>query len=383
MKKVLYILTLVYLCACSDDFEQVSKLNQEKSDEVCKTYKISQTEATEIANLYFSKTATRSFAPLKMDYIVDRTMTRSGAPRIDTLAYILNRGFQDGFVIVSSDNRVYPILATSEVGNFSYEKGDIVDMEFISRLGTYLEENKDNEAQTVTVEDIESCYVASPKVTYSWDQYSPWDKYVIREHPGSPVGCVAVATGTVMTHCKTDKFNYHGVDFYPKRIREGLASVSTRIIGGYETVDTVKYTFEQAIDYAAKMLYFIGKDVNMSYSPIGSSASSYDARLLLVNQGYDVKGNFKTYNEMDAVRNLLKKSMVYMKGYDTAGKGGHAWVIDGCRFCVDIQTKDTVNIAVHCDWGWGGSNNGYYSGKVFAVSSYNFGSTSSFAIGIK
>lgn len=393
MRKFLFLATLLCFCACSKEFEPDYVQNEEINNEFGTTHKISKSEALKIANLYFDQTQTRSVSPLTMEYIVNNTVTRAGSSNADTLAYILNRGADDGFVIVSSDNRVYPILAHSDEGTFEYTKGDIIDVQFISRLDAYLEENKNSSAKTVTAEDLLGCVYTYPVLSASWNQRSPWDKYVIREHPGCPAGCVAVAAGMVMTHCKVSHV-YHGITFEFARIAQGLKPhsdpdiVVTRIINGETQPDKPEkvepYPFEVALDYAAQLLYWIGKDVNMNYTPTSSWATGISLYYLLKNQGYQLKSNdYLAYNVREAVRHLSTNNLILMTGYDTAGRGGHAWVGDGCSYCVDKLTNDTINAQIHCDWGWGGKSNGYYSGEVFSASSYNFGKVTYLAVGIE
>lgn len=274
MKKLLFITALICLCACSKDFDQVPERIGEMNSESCETHKIDKAKALEIASLYFNQTKTRSVASLKMEYIIDNTMTRSNSSDTDTLAYILNRGTEDGFVIVSSDNRVYPILAHSETGTFEYETGDIVDVQFISRLSAYFEENKNSAPKNVIAEDLLSCATSYPALTTSWSQGSPWDKYVIQEHPGCPAGCAAVAAGMIMSHCKFSHV-YHGITFEFARIIAGLDtreypwSPTSRIVGGPDGMtprpEVEPYSRDVALDYAARLLYWIGKDINMNY----------------------------------------------------------------------------------------------------------------------
>lgn len=388
-------MALACLCACSNEIDQeFGQTGQSENIQSLENHKIDKSEAIEIANLYFSRGKTRtSTVPLMMEYIVDHATTRSGMPGSDTLAYVLNRGADNGFVMVSSDDRVYPILAHSQTGTFKYEKGDMVE-EFVSRIGAYLEENEGNETHTMTSEELDACYAGFTVLTASWDQGSPWNKYVVREHPGCPAGCVAVATGMVMAHCKYS-LNYHNIDFQFARIVAGLkksengsmiAAPSTRIVGGgdYPILTPVPYSYNVAINYAGQLLYWIGKDVNMSYAPGGSGAATTAGYNLLKKEGYVLSNpGLVTYNIQAAIKLLTTKNLLYMRGSDTAGRGGHAWVADACTYCVNPFTNDTTIADLHIDWGWGGSNNGYYSGKVFAAGTYKFGSMQQFGIRIQ
>lgn len=391
MKKLPVILILGFCYACSGISDQ--EFNPENGmvdTPTCESYKINGSKAVEIASLYFDRTPTRSNAPLEMGYIVDHSRTRSGAPGNDTIAYILNRGDYEGFVVVSSDNRVYPILAHSQTGTFKYKKGDPVETEFISRLGAYLKSHQDRESRIVIADDLDACVTSYPALTASWHQRAPWDKYVIQEHPGCPVGCVALATGMIMSHCKLSHV-YHGINFELARITAGLKTnyypweePLTRIVGGNTSgnnkprPEVEPYSYDVAIDYAAKLLYWIGKDVHTSYSNGESSAMSLDAFRLLKKEGYDLKQiTLTAYNVHDAIKYLVSNNLLYMRG------SGHAWVADACSYCVDYANNDTIAAEIHCDWGWGGNCNGYYSGEVFYPDGHKYTDMTYFAVGIE
>ena len=47
---------------------------------------------------------------------------------------------------------------------------------------------------------------------------------------------------------------------------------------------------------------------------------------------------------------------------------GHAWVIDGYKKRKYVSSSGHVDkrqYLVHCNWGWGGCNNGYFSSGIF------------------
>lgn len=138
-------------------------------------------------------------------------LTRGSANLSDTLAYVVNYPKNGGFVIVASSNRVYPVLAFSDDGNFSFEN-EISKTNFIENIGAYLEEADEEASYVVSENDFDGCYVVAPTVKTSLSQRSPWNKFVIEEHPGCPVGCVAVAAAQVMSHSKRT-LSYHGVSY--------------------------------------------------------------------------------------------------------------------------------------------------------------------------
>ncbi len=57
-----------------------------------------------------------------------------------------------------------------------------------------------------------------------------------------------------------------------------------------------------------------------------------------------------------------------MCGYTKNGykKEGHTWVLDGQIFYKDKKHPDKKQMDLyHCNWGWGGYNDGYYLRFIF------------------
>lgn len=64
----------------------------------------------------------------------------------------------------------------------------------------------------------------------------------------------------------------------------------------------------------------------------------------------------------------------------------HAWTVDGCSFCwkdIDNHKKGVDNLFVHCNWGWGGTGNGYFYGPIFSPKNYQFWDLHYFSVGNK
>lgn len=356
-------------------------------------HKITESDALDIADKIFEKT--RSVSDYTVEYVLNEGNITRSAYVPDTLAYIINFGNDNGFAVVASDNRVFPLLAYSDSGHFKYEKSydDPVYANFISLLGDYMATIDENDTAVVVPDNyLSMCVVKYPQLkTYNWDQWSPYNKYVVQEYPDCPVGCVAVATGQIMVNCAND-LNYHDFAFNFRAIREALGSEASKpdftndddIVSDYPIIwgDTVKYSYDTAIDYVAKLLYWIGKDVGMSYKPTGSGADSNDARELLINLGYTVNESFTNFSPEDMLKRLEEKCLLYTRGTVVNNIVGHAWIIDGYSFCwKDVSEKtDKINICLHCDWGWNGYCNGYYSGEVFETADYSFGQMKYFSV---
>ena len=389
MKSKFYLILPALIClSCSDTIDETVN---EQNKKALSPYHISESQAFDVAESFWArkhKSRSLSTSP-EVEYVIkNSTLSRSYNELSDTLAYIFTYPENQGFTIVASDNRVNPILAYSEYGQFSFTNEAVVE-NFIDNIGDYMLD-KIADGHSDTPDNMESCVVISPYIQESIDQKYPYNKYVAKEHPNCPAGCVAVATANIMIQ-SLNSMTYHNSHFEFAAIRDAYAEANDpsipknakrRVVGGpipkYPAANTsIKYTYEEAIDSVAKMLYWIGKDLDMSYSPGSSSAFSSDALNLLKQLSLDVKhSSLVTYNIKAICSYINNDYIAYMRGRD--GSVGHAWVCDGCSFCV--AGDRTFNEYIHCDWGWGGISNGFYNGDVFAASSYNFTGMTYFAV---
>lgn len=380
------MILVIMLSGCSSDLDDliVPGSKTETTTSGIRS-KVSKTDAIAIAEKVLKKDRTRSgiLNIPKFEYVMGGINTRSTSTS-DTLAYILNYPDNGGFVIVSTDRRVYPVLAFAHEGQFTLDNEN-ARVNFIDRIGTYIEETPEDTLYDVGDSDFKTCYDIHPIVGYSLDQRAPWDKYVIQEHPGCPVGCVAVATALVMSYSKS-QISYHNSLYYLKSIITAInkgpdstpANLPKRIEGG---IYNPTYTYEQAVDSMARLLYWIGKDVDMSYGSKGSGAKSEDAYELCKSLSYSIpSGYVTTFDIKKVAQYIIDNHIIYIGGNDINGGGGHAWVIDGCYCCLNEDRTEIVDPYIHCDWGTGGYCNGYYSGAVFAMDKYNFKPTEYFAV---
>lgn len=79
----------------------------------------------------------------------------------------------------------------------------------------------------------------------------------------------------------------------------------------------------------------------------------------------------KKYDETSIINAIRLGTPVYARGNSGKKKslfvrikytGGHAWIYDGCITATKNGKRQNL---IHCNWGWGGSRNGYYLSNVF------------------
>ena len=137
----------------------------------------------------------------------------------------------------------------------------------------------------------------------------------------------------------------------------------------------------------AKLLYVIGGQVcnwdNTEFGP-SPSANIYKCRNSisgLMDSPAEVRG----YNYTEIINLLNSGKPVYTDGSDSEKQKGHAWVIDGYKSYnekiyereyngiivgeyIDTLLSDTTYYLVHCNYGWTGMCDGYYTSGVFDIS---------------
>jgi len=294
--------------------------------------------------------------------------------------YIIN--MNQGFVIISADDRIEPILGYSTEGNFNAE--DIPDnlRAFLNGYSTqikeYLHDAPDcpNEASAKWASLMREDYtqnatkgaVIGPLLETTWDQNSPYNAMCpVDTGPGGHVyaGCVATAMAQVMRY-----WEYPSTGAGNKSYLCNFYSSSEGEYGDYGTLSayfgysTYNYANMPAsistssptsqISEIAKLIYHCGVSVEMMYGADGSGASVSDAPYALQHY-FKYSSNYGTLNPQYKSKNsytgnwisLLKSELDQWRPviYRGQGTGGHAFVCDG---------YDDQNY-FHFNWGWSGS----------------------------
>lgn len=278
--------------------------------------------------------------------------------------YVFDFDGQQGYVIISGDDRTYEVLGYTDNGHYDY---DALPENMQACLDSYAKaiESLDDAPSVVTQQpqmqrmvpyDSEPIVVA-PLMKSTWNQGTPYNNQCpIVEGSRCPSGCVATATAQVMyyykwpseitipipAHSWTYNDQTYDLDELPpmtiewSRMRNSYSSSATS--------EKVMSTF---------MLY-VAQSIKMGFTPKGSGASFGSTRDALRKfYDYDVyylhRSNYSIQAWEDIFKEQLAKARpVLIEGYTTSG--GHAFVCDG------INAQGLF----HINWGWGGGNDGYF-----------------------
>lgn len=335
------------------------------------------------------------------------TLRTSGASTSTTLQtaantgyyYVFNVGDNNGFVIVSGDDRTNPILGYSDEGHFDAAK---VPANMQGMLDSYNAQLK----ALATMNDVEAATrLAAPRrtttvntrnsiapiITTKWDQATPyWNQCPQfmnsdNEEDGYELaytGCVATAMAQIMKYYNwpaqcTQTIPSYQVTYYDTNVGEygqfytdplePMAFDWAHMKDSYTGAEDEVYT-----DAVSWLMLYVGCAAHMQYGMSASGTSDpyipkafqnyfdYDAELVY-RSDYDQP----TWEEMIYQELVAGRPMVY-NGRAGSG-GGHSFVCDGYEY----------GDYYHINWGWGGMGNGYFVLSVMNPQESGIGGSSS------
>lgn len=291
--------------------------------------------------------------------------------------YVFPNANSKGFTIVSGDDRLPEIVGYSSQG--SYDENNLPEG-FISFMKAYQNlYNKVNLGDAEALKNLaeikawrnkknasaETSSAVSPLLgNIEWDQTSPYNNMCPRYDSVhvAATGCVATAMAQVMAYYK-----------YPKQLKADIPGYVNRWNGIPMEIPTItreegvydwdnmlpKYNKEanatqQQKDAVAKLMYHCGAAVQMNYGP--ESAASVSATKLAKYFGYDAdlmmdlnRSTFTLDKWMQIIDTELAAGRPVLYS-GQASDGGHQFICDG---------KDGEGL-YHINWGWSGSQNGYF-----------------------
>lgn len=287
--------------------------------------------------------------------------------------YIFNL-HQQGFVIVSADNRSVPILGYSMNGSFDDNRCPD-NMKawlegYATEISAGIEANAPDNPERLeewksllsSREDIPQPKADSYLIESTWEQGSGYNQYCpVMNGSHVVVGCVATAMAQIIRY-----YGYPSRGFGKKSYLHtayGILSVD------FDTTD-FDYTLmpnrirrsssAAQIDMVSRLCYYCGVVVKMEYQHAGHTTGSGSHNYLvpegLMHFGYTDAEYYSRSDVNDDVkwRQMIINEIDNRRPIEYAGsspEGGHAFVLDGYN----------NSNQYHFNWGWGGYADGFYS----------------------
>ena len=333
---------------------------------ICLVFAFSVNAGTVTQNEALAKAS--QFMPGKVFSIIQTPASKSNekAPGI-TPYYVFNAQGNAGFVIVSGDDRAKPILGYSETGAID---GNNLPENVAWWLNYYAEAIAALQDSGIEPESIVRSEATrkeiKPLIKTKWNQSAPyWDQCVFGGNQ-CVTGCVATATAQVMNYYQYPS-SAPAIDAYTCDYSIPALSGATLSWKNMCNSYTGSETSAQKKAVATLMRY-CGQSILMDYGTGSSGAVTSYVPLALIKyfkynksthaiyrDGYDANGwESAIYEELEANNPVI---------YAGFGKnsGGHTFVTDGY--------KDGL---FHVNWGWGGSNDGYFALTVMDAYGPNY-----------
>lgn len=303
--------------------------------------------------------------------------------------YVFNNQIGEGFILVSADNIAHPILGYSEENKFrtdielapninAWFTGISKEISTAVAAGVTQSEAIAEEWNNLiegTPQPKRSTRAVSPLIHTKWDQDSPYNNLC----PGSGynkavTGCVATAMAQVMKFWNYPTTGNGSHSYVCNNSGYGNYGTLSADFGNttydWSNMPNTLSTYSPSTqkNAVATLMYHCGVAVEMKYGTISSGGSGaftinfggqieYSAEDALVDffkYATSVFGRQKSrYTDSSWKKKLMEelnagRPMVY-SGDDN--ESGHCFVCDG-------YNNDTL---FHFNWGWSGSNDGYYA----------------------
>ena len=296
------------------------------------------------------------------------------APKQLTLAskvsglYVFNVEDNGGYIIVSNDDRTYPILGFSETGNFNKDEMPNNMKAWLQGYAdeiTWLQQQHGSVAPPKTDKvGTHSTAAVAPLVTSKWNQDAPYNNLcpTYSSWSGSgkcATGCVATAMAQVMYYHKWPAKSTKAIPGYTCTDYT-LSSLPITTFDWANMKDSYSgsYTTIQG-NAVAKLMQYCGYSVKMDYGP-SSGAYTEDVAIAL-REYFDYNRNttrfvsrssFTYANWTDMIYHEVSHNRPVCYGGLSSG-GGHEFVCDGYKF-------ESNTDFFHINWGWGGMSDNYF-----------------------
>jgi len=284
------------------------------------------------------------------------------------LYYIFNV-LPQGFIMISADNNLVPVIAYSfespyvEGKNPVQEKFTNLQVKLAFDNITEDNANKKKWTELQSIKYNTKNKEVSPLCSTKWDQGTHYNFMcpIDSNGPGyrAYAGCVATAMGQVMKRWNYPENGHSGYAYqhiWPMYYYNyGVIEANFAATNYNWSNMPNQINSSNKIDVAT-LLFHCGVSVKMNYGPNGSGAHTESVPFALMHYfKYHPSINFIQRAFMPPSRwdsiiiDQLDKGFPMVYSGSTTSEG-HAWVVDGyqdsCYF--------------HVNWGWSGWNNGYY-----------------------
>ena len=275
--------------------------------------------------------------------------------------YLFNDAQNRGFVLVAGDNALGEVLAysnTNTLDTTNINPGASYMLEEYKKSFIALQKRSRHQTSPIKTASLKT---KVPELLKSkWNQDAPYNLQLGPNQDGSYpyTGCVATAVAQIMAFHKWpiqgSGSNAYRVTHYNDRLTADFSK--SRYDWNNMRNEYRSSSNEQQKNAVALLMKDVGIATNMQYTPWYSGTLTWSAKEAVSQYfQYDAALLSKATEGSNFVQVIHQEISngypVYLSGFQSLGKSGHAWVADG---------YDEKGLT-HMNFGWGGQADGYYS----------------------
>lgn len=329
-----------------------------------------------------------------------RSTTRAAADApndISDLLYLVE--FEDGrgSAVLGADDRIEPVLAvldesvltiddftaTDNNGDISKYVASLIKeaaINMASILPPILPPDKDttildkNDYLLGEAYDTSVILIKSPLIKTKWGQDTPYNNYCpIINNKHCPAGCGAIAASQIIASNKYPDSLISDDEYFNWDLIEQTYYGHTPTSAGY--------------DETARLIYNIGRRMDTDYKETESTVFASKMHKAFTHIYSNVINEEYSRNKS---RSMIRDNKPIMM-FGNNPNSGHFWIIDGWREYnvvkwilhiykyrkIGSPRIDSIynctyyNYKMHCNFGWNGQCDGYYSDNIFDVTTPN------------
>jgi len=312
------------------------------------------------------------------------TFTSGGEARV----YVFNFG-DEGFVMVSADDRARPILGFSDSGSFDPDNIPsnmlfFIESEFVAAIDYAIENDIEQSTEVASewalveaigrIDASKSNTAISPLLQTTWDQncyYNEQCPAATNQYACNHVyaGCVATAMAQIMRYWEypttgTGQYSY---------VHSTYGTQSVNFAAQNYNYSQMPNSISSSNPQVAKLIYHCAVSVDMDFGVNGSGASINAAANALKTYfrysndlSLENKASYTDAAWVSKLKTCLNSNTpVLYSGHNSSS--GHAWVCDGYN----------DQSLFHMNWGWSGNQNNYFALNALNTSEGNYSSQQS------
>ena len=330
---------------------------------------VTEREAYDLALLYLQGISNTRSNAISLEMVCDGMRTHSRNSSSHPPYYIFNNTKGKGFVIVSGEDAVMPILGYSFENNFSRNNlpENVKDLllDFEKQINDVRTTHKQVSPGIVAAWENLSSRNFTPVVKHEtalWNQNAPYNTdCMVMDGQHVLTGCTATATAILMRYHQWPEKGVGTLPSYNYTINHSqLVSVPSRPLKAYDW-ENMPLSFGNESTSAeqnavAQLMADCAVMIQSSFSVYATSAYLNNVPKGLINyMNYDksiryvVRSSYPNRQWHQMIQESLRKDgPIIYSGEDA--NFGHAFIIDGY----------TADGYYSTNWGWGGLHNGYY-----------------------